>query len=101
MGDRVIYDAALPRNAKVAAIIIDISWQWPVANSMDLLALKEETCSIQPSGLQDSIVWLPSSSGDFFVSSTWNHIKRPKIPVPWSHLVWFPGNLPKAALFFG
>ena len=57
MGDRVIYDAGLPRNAKLASIINEHCWQWPIANSTDLLALKVETLSLFfiPSGLQDSI----------------------------------------------
>ena len=39
LGDRVIYDSALPRHAKVATIIIR-PWSWPVPNSDDLITLK-------------------------------------------------------------
>ena len=99
MGDRVIYDAGLARNANVAVIIHEHHWQWPVANSSDLLALKEETqaLSFHPSGLQDSIFWLPSSSGLFSTSSAWEQLREYKNPVPWRHIVWFPGSIPKAS----
>ena len=43
MGDRVIYDSGLSRNSRVADIINMDVWHWPVANSNDLLILKEQT----------------------------------------------------------
>ena len=46
LGDRVIYDARFPRNPKLASIINEHCWQWPIANSTDLLAIKEETLSL-------------------------------------------------------
>ena len=39
LGDRVIYDSALPWHAKVAAIINDGSWSWPVSNSDEFFIL--------------------------------------------------------------
>ena len=99
MGDRVIYDAGLPRNATVSSIIHGHSWQWPPANSTELLVLKETTNSLpySPSGGQDSIQWLPIASGRFSICSAWAHIREVKALVPWRHMVWFSGNLPKAS----
>ena len=41
MGERVIYDSGLQRHAKVATIIRNGEWRWPLANSNELLTLKE------------------------------------------------------------
>ena len=99
LGDRVIYDAGLSRTASVAEITTGNSWRWPVANSPDLLVLKEETKNLHffPSDSQDIIYWLPSTLGLFTTHSAWEHIRRTKRPVPWRHLVWFPGNIPRAS----
>ena len=40
-GERIIYDSGLPRHARVASIIQDGRWHWPVANSPNLLVLKQ------------------------------------------------------------
>ena len=39
--DRIIYDSGLPRHARVSSIIRNGQWAWPVANSLDLLILKQ------------------------------------------------------------
>ena len=64
MGDRVIYDAGLPRQAMVASIILEHSWRWPLANSTELLELKNTTSQLPytPSGAQERIYWLPTAS---------------------------------------
>ena len=99
MGDKVIYDAGLPRNATVASIINGNTWQWPTANSPELLVLKEDTLqlSYNPCGSQDRIHWPPSSSGIFSIRTAWEHIRQAKALVPWKHIVLFSGNLPKAS----
>ena len=38
-GDRIIYDSAIHNNAHVAEIIGDGRWNWPIANSADLIAI--------------------------------------------------------------
>ena len=67
MGNRVIYDAGIPRTATVASIIHRGTWRWPMANSTELLALKEVTAGLSflPNGNPDSIKWLLSSSGPY------------------------------------
>ena len=39
-GDRIIYDSGLPRYARVSDIIDGENWHWPIANSPDLIFLK-------------------------------------------------------------
>ena len=48
MGNRVIYDSGLSKAAKVEAIVNGDIWQWPVANSTELIMLKEFTLDIPP-----------------------------------------------------
>ena len=99
MGERVIYDAGLPRNATVSTIIHEGSWRWPLANSTELLILKEETTNLSflPTDGSDTIKWLLSSSGRFSTSSAWDQVRESKPQVFWKHIVWYPGNLPKAS----
>ena len=99
MGDRIIYDSGLSRNAAVAEITTGNVWQWPVSNSPDLLVLKEETSRLHffPSESQDSIYWLPLPTGVFSTRTAWEKIRRIKEPVPWRHVVWFHGSIPRAS----
>ena len=59
----------------------------------------QETTNLQffPSDSQDSIVWLPSTLGLFTTRSAWEHIRQTKVIVLWRHIVWFPGNIPRAS----
>ena len=58
MGDRVIYDSGLPRTAKVKDIITHDTWHWPIANSPDLLLLKEITLTLPSPDISQSDVLL-------------------------------------------
>ena len=99
MGDRVIYDAGLPRTARVSAIVRDSRWHWPLANSPELITLKEATLGIPPpdSNRKDQIIWSPSSSKTY--TTAWNHLRESRSKVIWYNLIWFSGHLPKAAFF--
>ena len=99
LGDRVIYDSGLSRTATVAEITLGNLWRWPVANSPELLILKEETSNLSffPSDKQDSIAWVPSTLGIFSTRSAWENIRHSKAIVMWRHIVWFPGNIPRAS----
>ena len=39
-GERILYDSALHRNARVDAIMEGTRWNWPVTISADLIELK-------------------------------------------------------------
>ena len=39
-GERIIYDSAIHRNAHVAEVSGGGRWNWPIANSVDLIAIK-------------------------------------------------------------
>ena len=101
MGDRVIYDAGLPCNARVSAIIRDSNWHWPLANSSKLLTLKEATQGIPPPNCsrKDQIIWTLSSSKIYTTASAWNQLRESKVEVIWHNLIWFSGHLPKSAFF--
>ena len=78
MGNRVIYDSGLPRDATVKDIIQENLWHWPVANSPDLLTLKEVTQHFDPPSThrRDQIIWTPSGSGLFTTSSAWEQLRE-------------------------
>ena len=77
--DRVIYDSGLSRYARVSSIIQNGAWRWPVANSPDLLILKE---SIPPTLMpnceqRDRLLWRPTLSGTFSTSAAWKVLQTP------------------------
>ena len=78
-GERIIYDSAIHRNAHVAEVIGDGRWNWPIANSTDLIAIKN---SYREYPLHDSrediISWTLAPSRVFTVSSAWNQF-RPRM----------------------
>ena len=97
LGERVIYDSALPRDARVAEIIRDGQWLWPVANSNELLTLKEAIPqNMVPNPLRkDNIRWIPSHAGVFSAKSSWTAIRSHRPQVQWHKLVWYPQNIPR------
>ena len=101
MGNRVIYDSGLPRDARVQAIIHVNRSHWPVANSTELITLKELTQDIPPPDhdRRDRTIWCPSRRGNYTTSSAWNYFRVSKSKVDWYTLVWFHGRLPRAAFF--
>ena len=99
MGDRVIYDSGLSRNAKVCAIIHSNNWRWPVSNSPELLTLK---ASIPPQfhpddSKDDAVLWTLSPSGTYTSKSAWNLVRARFPQVRWMQTVWFPENIPRTA----
>ena len=95
-GPRVIMDAAIPSNSKVNAIIEGNEWSWPVPSSWELIEIKAASRSI-PLNPQsnDTVLWASSPNGTFVTSHTWTFLRGTNNRVPWYHLVWFSGNLPR------
>ena len=90
-GERILYDSAIHSNARVAEVIDEGGWNWPIANSGDLIAIKN-SCAYYHIDvtIEDIISWTSDPSGVFTVSSAWNHF-RPKMPVVNLHYsIWFP-----------
>ena len=95
-GDRVMYDAALPMDSKVAKVISNNSWAWPVANSVALMAIKEKLTQLpSPSACPDRVCWDPSPNGSFSTSHTWKAIYGSHNNVNWYKLIWFKGAYPR------
>ncbi|XP_028085249.1 uncharacterized protein LOC114286296 [Camellia sinensis] len=71
---------------------------WPVASSWELRELIESTPStLHPNNGLDSARWLPSSDGKFFVTSTWNYLRKSGDRMSWAAILWGPHNIPKAS----
>ena len=99
MGDRVIYDSRLRRDAKVSSIIRAGSWAWLVENSTGLITLKKSipTQIIPHPDKEDCIVWTMHLGGYFSISSAWKAFRVHRPLVEWASIVWFSGSLPKAS----
>ena len=93
----MIYDSALPRNAKVSSIISNGQWTWPVANSPDLLILKQAIpITMAPMiSSRDEVVWTSSRLGSFSIKEAWHSLRARHSLVAWHKLVWFPKAIPK------
>ena len=53
----------------MAEVIGDGRWNWPIANSADLIAIKNSCVDYQLDVSREDIVsWTPAPSGDFSVS---------------------------------
>ena len=73
-GERILYDSAIHCNARVAEVIDERGWNWPIANSGDLIAIKNSCANYHiDASREDIISWTPDPSGVFTVSSAWNH----------------------------
>ena len=83
MGDRVIYDSGLPRTAKVQDILSHGTWRWPIANSPDLLMLKEFTLTIPAPNISqsDTVIWRNSNEHTYSTKNAWNQIREVKSKV--------------------
>ena len=90
-GERIIYDSAIHRNAHVAEVISGGRWNWPIANSAYLIAIKN-SCGDYPLDecREDIISWTLDPSRVFAVSSAWNQIRLRMQVVNWHYSVWFP-----------
>ena len=97
--DRIIHESGLPRLARVSDVIHDGVWAWPVVNSPNLVLLKDSIpATFQPDfGQKDKSVWTPSATGSFSTLSAWRTFRTPRPEVDWHKLIWFSGNIPKAA----
>ena len=86
-----IYDSAVQNNARVAEVIDDGRWNWPIANSADLLDIKNRCVNYHIDTTREDIIsWLPTPSGTFTVKSAWNLFRLRSPEVSWHYTVWFP-----------
>ena len=98
--ERVIYDSALARQTRVATIISDGQWVWPIANSPNLLILKQaipNSMVPQPS-ISDMVIWSPSGSGKFTTKTAWHALRVRHSLVTWDKLIWFHYAIPTLAI---
>ena len=55
-GDRILYDSAVQNNARVAEVIDDGRWNWPIANSADLLDIKNRCVNYHIDTTREDII---------------------------------------------
>ena len=87
-GERILYDSAIHRNARVADVMDGTRWNW------HLLAVKNSCADyLLDTNREDVISWTQSKTGVFTVSSAWNSI-RPRRPMVHRHAaVWFSQSI--------
>ena len=89
-GERIAYDSAIQRDALVASVLDGPRWNWPVANSADLITIKNSCADIVLDDSRDDIIsWTQTQSRIFTVSSAWNTIRPRSCKVEWYSAVWF------------
>ena len=90
VGERILYDSAIHRNASVVSVMDGTRWNWHVTISADLIALKNSCADyLLDTSREDVISWTQSPTGVFTVSSAWSSI-RPCRPLVHCHAaVWF------------
>ncbi|GKG33881.1 RNA-directed DNA polymerase, eukaryota, reverse transcriptase zinc-binding domain protein, partial [Tanacetum coccineum] len=87
----------LPLSCKVADVIKNGAWDWPVdiSNSFDALSVIPPPILVQDK--PDVVTW-KSVKGrlyDFFVSAVLDDIRKHGPLVPWAKLVWFSQCIPR------
>lgn len=70
-GSAILYGSGASYNAKLPIMIQDNQWSWPTARSRCHIDMQSFLSSLVPAGGSDSVVWLPSTSKTFQVTSTW------------------------------
>ena len=96
-GNRIIYDSGMGKNAKVKELIENGEWKWPVANSHDMMEVKNTPLS-KPRIGADRVVWNPCGNGSFSISSAWNEFRKKNNLVCWAHLIWHKKHIPRHAI---
>ena len=83
-GERILYDSAIHKNARVAEVMDGTRWNWPVTVSVNLLDLKNSCAGyLLNTNREDVISWTQSTTGVFTVSSVWNSIRPRRPEVHW------------------
>ncbi|GKB93010.1 RNA-directed DNA polymerase, eukaryota, reverse transcriptase zinc-binding domain protein [Tanacetum coccineum] len=89
--------SGLSLNCKVADVIKDGKWDWPVelVRKYDGLSVISPHCLIVDKS--DKVVWknIMGRCYDFSVSGVWNDIRSRSALVSWSSLVWFSQCIPR------
>ncbi|KAL0534487.1 hypothetical protein IC582_028778 [Cucumis melo] len=96
VGERVLYDAASRREARLSEFIgPDGEWQWPRV-SIELIDLWDRVQAVRPClSVRDRWVWVPSHQGGFSIASALDTIRPRGGRVRWVGLLWGGGNVPK------
>ncbi|KAL7265453.1 hypothetical protein ACSBR1_003264 [Camellia fascicularis] len=95
-GDRVISDSGIQKFAKVESVIYGSRWKWPVCRNWELNEIKAAVLAdMKPSLVNDKVVWLPSSDGQFFIKSAWDEWRTHGSRVVWAKILWFKFHIPR------
>ncbi|GAV82473.1 zf-RVT domain-containing protein [Cephalotus follicularis] len=92
-GSRVVYDARIPFNAKLSAVIRNGQWDWPT-DTWELQVISSITQSVPIEAGGDGIHWITKGKG-FSCKIAWQSIILSMPKAIWADIVWFPNCIPK------
>ncbi|GKB63682.1 hypothetical protein Tco_0919868 [Tanacetum coccineum] len=92
-----IDSSGLSLGSKVADVIKNGVWDWPmeITKTFDALTIISPPCLVK--GKHDKVVWksIKGVKFDFSLSRVWDDIRRFSPFIPWSSLVWFSQCIPR------
>jgi hypothetical protein len=93
LGDRIIIDFSLGRDARLTSIIAGKEWIWPPSKSTEWIELIwcTSTSFLPDDGMNDLLCWKDAPKGMFSNRCTWNSIRD---KVEWWKLVWHKHVIP-------
>lgn len=95
-GDRVVSDSRIQKFAKVESVIYGSRWKWPVCRNWELNEIKAAvSADMKPSLVNDKVVWLPSSDGQFSIKSAWDEWRTHGSRIVWAKILWFKFHIPR------
>lgn len=95
-GQRVIYDVASVSSSKLSDYIVDGRWNFPRPTSTFLNRVVSKLPGLHVN-MEDMVVWVPSSNGNFSSASAKDTIRRHGNRVLWYKVIWFKGHVPRLA----
>lgn len=96
---RAVYSAGLQNNEKVANMIVNGQWQWPVEWLDQFPQLSQIEAPRLNDDTEDSVHWLSNKMKvvKFSISRVWKDLRETDVKVPWYDVVWFPQFIPRHA----
>lgn len=94
-GLQAVYSLGYPLHAKLSFIINNSCWSWPPIRYAAVADIIHLASPINPGTGKDVSIWLPTKHAQFTVSSAWIVTRSSSPKVPWAHVIWFKGAIPK------
>ncbi len=82
-GTRIMYDAGLPQDTSIGAILHHSRWTFPITQTWELNEIRNNLPSPPSPSIvgEDQVKWALTTSGQFTISSMWENLRThyPKV----------------------